>query len=801
MQDSLRDLKTQKRPLEDLGVKHFSGSQGNNQYCPVCQSGDHFSVSQKDGIWFWKCHNPKGSARDGGTVIDLYAEIMGIDDKEACRQLADQYLEGNSRNYDLNERTMDEFDPPTLPRTCDTDVAPPKTIWYQKKGSNDERESVNMYADGKNLTFSDATYKDVEVVTYDRDVYAICICRWDHEDGKTIRPCWWSEDDEMWRPGFPPLDNIKRPLFNLDELQSSKDKPVLVVEGEKCLHYLEEALTKAWFDNPEFGEYIVTTNMGGSNAVKKTDWVPLQGRDVTIMPDVDEPGEKFVKNVLAKIGQQARVCWVYDKPNPMPEGGGDDIADYVAEGGSLDKILQDTTVEEPPEHEPDLHEVPDHLKRKSDVYLSGILYRMLNRKKDVPAAHDMGKMWEYDRKLGVWAEIPEMRIKKSIQAFDGRVYGTGDDPKVIGISDSKSKGVYNQLKVQPPMDFNEGFFEDERIGIAFTNGFVTIDNNNLRLMDHSPAHRARHGFEFDYDPEAEAPRFERFLEELFWEDADSDEKIQLLQEFIGAGLFGFAVERDQVLFMHGTGQDGKSQVIKIIDSVMPDRAVSNVTPQKMSDEKHRVNLVDARFNLVTEMPASQVLDSEPFKAITTGDPISARDVYKSTMTFRPTAAHIFAANSTPKVQDVSHGFWRRWIKINFNRKFVENPDPDKNQGKRERGVAERIIRDEKEGVIAWMIEGAKRTFKRGHYEIPRSCEEALKEWRVGANPLSKWMYDNTTDGGWTKSSDLYHDYVNWCNKGNHKPMTVTSFGTTIKEEIGLDRKRRSDGNYYEISLV
>jgi len=798
--DSLHDVKTMRRPLELLGVEHFDGPKSQNQRCPICQSGDHFSINQnRNDVWLWKCHNPKKQQdKEGGTVIDLYAEVRGVSDEEACRQLADEYLDDNV-SVSLHERTMSDYDTPTLPRKTDAEIASPEFVWY------DGQKKPGLYTGETVRYFKNATYLDVETVKYDGDPYGICIARWDHDEGKTVRPLHWTPEEKRWLPGFPDLDNYKRPLFNLKELQDNPDKHTLVVEGEKCMHATRRALDEAFFEHPELGEYLVTTNMGGSNAVNKTDWTPLRRRDVTILPDIDEGGEKFLKKILLQIGQQANVCWVEDRPHPMPESSGRDIADVLQEGQSIAEILEDTTTEEVPEEEPshDIDSPPDRLKRKSDVYLSDVLYRIINRDKDVPAARDLGEMWEYNRDLGVWQEIPEVYIQKLIQKFDGKLYGNDpEDPNVLSLSDSKVNGIYNQLKLRPPMDFQDGFFDEERIGIAFQNGFVTTDGNHVKLMNHSPAHRARHGFDFEYDPDAKAPRFRDFLQEIFYNDDQRDQKIQLLQEFIGAGLFGFAVDRDKALFLHGTGEDGKSQLVKIIDGVMPERAIANVTPQKMADEKHRVNLINARFNLVSEMPAADVLESEAFKAIIAGDPISARDVYKSTVTFRPTAAHVFAANAPPKVNDVSHGFWRRWIKVNFNRKFVDDPDPDENEGKKELNLAERIIDEELEGVVAWMIEGAKRTYQRDAYDIPKCCENALEEWRTGANPLSAWMRDNTYEGReWTKANDLYLHYENWCNVRNHKPMAQTSFGSILGNEIGIEKKRKNDGMYYKLDLT
>jgi putative DNA primase/helicase len=43
--------------------------------------------------------------------------------------------------------------------------------------------------------------------------------------------------------------------------------------------------------------------------------------------------------------------------------------------------------------------------------------------------------------------------------------------------------------------------------------------------------------------------------------------------------------------------------------------------------------------------SSAAIASDTFKAVVTGEPVSGRDVYRSVITFRPVAQHIFATNS------------------------------------------------------------------------------------------------------------------------------------------------------------
>lgn len=117
-----------------------------------------------------------------------------------------------------------------------------------------------------------------------------------------------------------------RPLYNIPEILKS-DKVVLV-EGEKCAEVLiEQGIT-------------ATTTMSGANApIEKTDWTPLKGKHIIILPDNDEAGNKYAKNAekkLLEIGVASLV--VLNIPQNKTKGW--DAADCVLEGIRASEFIE-----------------------------------------------------------------------------------------------------------------------------------------------------------------------------------------------------------------------------------------------------------------------------------------------------------------------------------------------------------------------------------------------------------------------------------------------------------------------------
>ena len=103
------------------------------------------------------------------------------------------------------------------------------------------------------------------------------------------------------------------PLYRGDTLPG--DGPIIVCEGEKCCDVVAS-----------IGLYA-TTSAHGADSASKTDWSPLAGRDVVILPDHDKAGEGYaadVAGILSRLKPPAKVRIV--RLPGLPEHG--DIADW-----------------------------------------------------------------------------------------------------------------------------------------------------------------------------------------------------------------------------------------------------------------------------------------------------------------------------------------------------------------------------------------------------------------------------------------------------------------------------------------
>lgn len=153
------------------------------------------------------------------------------------------------------------------------------------------------------------------------------VVRWNTPTGKDVRPVSRRADGSGWCIGGMPTP---RPLYGLpDLLATPAGSRVFIVEGEKAA------------DAARAVGLVATTSPHGSKSASKADWSPVAGRDVVILPDHDDAGERYADDVArlatAAGAKSVRVVRLVELWAGMPEGG--DMADLVEHhGGDVDPI-------------------------------------------------------------------------------------------------------------------------------------------------------------------------------------------------------------------------------------------------------------------------------------------------------------------------------------------------------------------------------------------------------------------------------------------------------------------------------
>jgi hypothetical protein len=273
--------------------------------CPQCGGTDRFralpDVAENGGLFCNKCFSKRNG--DGFAAIQW---LNGCTFAGALKRVS-EFLGNHSSQANGHHKTH----PPKEPANPKTVHATPEKAadalaWAMvKSGIIPEQRKPDSGWQYHNADGSDAG----------------AVLRWNlADDRKEIRQV--SCVPGGWITSAMPEP---RPLFRLPKIIEASE--VWICEGEKSADAMVLLGLQA------------TTSAGGSNAAKKSDWTPLDGKTVYIVPDADESGERYAREVVELIRKQApnatvQVKRLRDDWPEIPDGG--DVFDWQEQFDSAD---------------------------------------------------------------------------------------------------------------------------------------------------------------------------------------------------------------------------------------------------------------------------------------------------------------------------------------------------------------------------------------------------------------------------------------------------------------------------------
>ena len=388
---------------------------------------------------------------------------------------------------------------------------------------------------------------------------------------------------------------------------------------------------------------------------------------------------------------------------------------------------------------------------------------------DALRIHTEGSFYSYTGR--VWEVLEEAEFQREfISPYDGACYGSEG---VVKLNKSKVESI--SWLTQRNMQVGD-FFTRAEPGINCESGFVQFNQDGRpELVPHSPDHRSRHILPGTWSPSEkfELPKdslLSRFVRGLFRDDDDAVEKLMLLQEVAGvtvAGL-GTRLRQPKAIVLYGRcANNGKSTVLDLLEGLIGTSACSHVSPHRFDQPNSAIVMRGKLLNTSPELTTADVIQSDTFKSAVTGEPLPGKILYRDMIDFRPVAQHVIATNKLPPFAGgIDKGIRRRLLVLVFNRVI---PDHEMIAG-----IADLILRDEYDLLLAWAIEGTSRLIRNGKFTLPRSSIEALEKWTRDTDPVRAWIEarvrptaDSKQDAGYTRTA-LYQDFSTWAVDNGHR---------------------------------
>jgi putative DNA primase/helicase len=312
----------------------------------------------------------------------------------------------------------------------------------------------------------------------------------------------------------------------------------------------------------------------------------------------------------------------------------------------------------------------------------------------------------------------------------------------------------------------------------------TLDLRTGKLKDHDPADRITKIVPVDYDPDAPAPRFKRFLKEALVDDA----VIKFVKRYSGYTLTGITRER-LLAILYGFGKNGKTTLVELLHEVLGDYA-RNTDVETLLIKKYQgvgndvAALKGARFVSAAEVEKGRRLAESKVKQLTGRDTVTARFLFGENFDFKPEFKLWLSTNNKPVIQGTDDAIWDRIRLIPFTQRFDGHKADPKLPDK---------LRHEIAGVFAWMVEGCLEWQEHGLQE-PKTVTEATKQYREEMDTLASFLDEVCVMGPHHRvlAEKLYQRYAMWCDNSGERKDPKKAFVARL-EERGFERRRETAG--------
>ena len=263
----------------------------------------------------------------------------------------------------------------------------------------------------------------------------------------------------------------------------------------------------------------------------------------------------------------------------------------------------------------------------------------------------------------------------------------------------------------------------------------------------------------------------RFLNEAVGGDLDM---VAFLRRWCGYCLTG-SISEHAFAFVHGPGGNGKSVFLNTLAGIMGEYAVTAPmeTFADSRNDRHPTELAmlnGARLVSASETERGRGWAEAKVKAITGGDPISARFMNGNFFTYRPAFKLLIVGNHAPSLRNVDEAMLRR---LNIMPFIVKPATPDRD--------LETKLRREWPQILAWAIAGCLE-WQTGGLVRPAAVADATESYFADQDVFGQWLSDRCErdPARWELPTPLYRSWCDYAHDAGEHPGTAKDFKATLE---------------------
>jgi P4 family phage/plasmid primase-like protien len=385
---------------------------------------------------------------------------------------------------------------------------------------------------------------------------------------------------------------------------------------------------------------------------------------------------------------------------------------------------------------------------------------------------DTKELYYYDAYQGIYILAGECLVEAQLELLC---------PK---ISTHRVHEVINKIK-RRTLILRDQFDSNEEI-VNVKNGLLNIHTGELK--EHSPNFLSTIQLPIEYNPGAKCHNILRYFGQV----------LHPQDVFTAMQIFGYILLKsskyEKAFMLFGSGNNGKSVFIKLIESFVGKQKTSHVALQDLDGDRFAsADLYGKLVNVFADLNAVKLSSTGNFKTLVSGDSIRAQHKYDQPFSFRNQAKFVFSANRIPDSDDTSHAYYKRWLILTFEKTFTE--------GTKDTDLIHKITTPEElSGLLNLALVGLKQLEKNGGFR-DIAVEDVKKDYERKSNTVKAFLQDKCSidlqaPDYITPSAKVYEEYQEYCKQRRERPLDVNVLGTKLKE-TGIEKERMRTGGTRE----
>lgn len=288
-----------------------------------------------------------------------------------------------------------------------------------------------------------------------------------------------------------------------------------------------------------------------------------------------------------------------------------------------------------------------------------------------------------------------------------------------------------------------------------------------------------------YDPRAECPMFQKFLDRVLPEK----EMQTLLAEYIGY-CFTSNLKLEKMAVFYGVGCNGKSVMLDVVTSLLGSMNVSYITLSDLTTNDEKRSLANGKLANISSESKGE-LDTAVLKRMVSNEETDMRKLYVGTklMTHIP---KLFTSYNRLPPAEYTHGFFRRWLLFPFK---VTIPEEEQDVD-----LVKKLC-TELPGILNWVLAGLKNVLVRKSFSKSEGCRIALHEYISNSNSAMMFFSHSceVDNSCFIKLTDLYKLYSTYCLEEDVKKIGKKNFQEIIIS-FGAEASYRDHIKYYNLRM-